>query len=726
LGNAAGDPLGNPFRIDDLLIDSGTQRVFRDGAEIALPKLSFDLLMALTRAAPNTVSQEELIRQVWIGLVVSPETVTQRVKLLRDALSDDSQSPRYVGLVRGRGYRLLPTPVSVATAPEKVLKAAAGPRPSRRIRYGLYATLATLLAAAVIWLTLGTGTEPPIDAAKGVRGFSIGVLPIDSLSPEAQEHDYFAAGMHDDLLTHLSQIEGLRVISRSSMLTYRAGDHKIPEIAEELGITHVLEGSVQQVGRQVRVNVQLIDAKLDTHVWAKKYDRDFSAAQILDIQEDIARSVADAMRLTLLTDSTAPLGITGISQAYGLYLTGNGYRQTAYDHYVSADFGRLLQIAEDHYRRALALDPDFALAYAALARVLAEIFWHQARPGAEAAIAEARVAAERSLQLLPELAEGHMGLAYYYYYGLRDYRRALEEIALAEARMPANAGILTTKMYLLRRLGRLNAYVETAGQAMELAPGDLMIASQYAWGLSKQWRLDEAEAVYTRLEQINPDSGKATLGSAMVKYLRSGEIEPLAAAAALAAEENPDTAWLLNWIAGNLKTSRDIVRRTQSIELSDSPAVQLKLGLTELSAGNQRLAYEQLEQARVLLEAKLAEASQAEPERYLSQLAVTLAALGRKDAAIEAGRSAVVRVPVEKDSLAGPRYLLDLALVYGSFGETDLALSTLEKAVSQPFAPQPWEWQHDPRLESARQRPEFRELVARYGAPAQRDQRGRY
>lgn len=714
---------GDRYGVADLLIDTGKQQVFRDDEEIPLPRLSFELLMALVRAAPNTVSQDELMRQVWAGLVVSPETVTQRVKLLRDALGDDSQSPRYVGLVRGRGYRLVSPVERLQPPPGDAADTKAPPVQASSARRGLLAVAVAVAAAALLVAATWWGFEHAPDPGRQPANPpdpSIAVLPFDSLSPEAREHDYFAAGMHDDLLTHLSQIEGLRVIARGSVLSFEPGRMRIRDIGRELGVTHVLEGSVQQVGLRVRVNVQLIETKGDAHLWAKIYDRDFSPAEVLDIQDDISRSVAEALRLTLLTESSAPQGTTTNVEAYALYVTGQGYRQRAWDQYVHKQFVDLLLIAEDHFRRALALDPGFALAHAALARVLAEIYWQNARPDAAAAKAtatEALAAAEQALKLAPGLPEGHLGLAYYYYYGLRDFPRALAELGRAENHMPADPGVLSLKLYLLRRLGRVDEFIDTAARAQQLAPRDLSFARLLAWGLRLQRRLDEAEAVYADIDRIEPGSHEAVFGLAVLRYLRDGAIAPLADTALGITEDFPQTAWQINWAAGDLQACREILERTAKFETEDSPPLNFKRGLVELAAGDRARAHDLLELARSELEKQLEQSGPDTRDRDLMHLSQVLAALGDEEAAVALGRSVVERIPAESDRLMGPIYLVELARVYGLFGRRQEAIEALERALAQPIAPSAWNWQHDPWLAGLRGEPGFESLVERYGVP---------
>jgi TolB-like protein/DNA-binding winged helix-turn-helix (wHTH) protein len=569
-------PAAASYRLDDLLVLPGTQQLLRDGKEIPLPRLSFDLLLTLIRAAPNTVTLDELMERVWPGLVVSPETVTQRVKLLRDALGDDSRAARYIGLVRGRGYRLL-VPALAGMGQDRAQADSKGGR-GKALLLG-----ALLLAVAALALYQGAHDRPPVTAPQ-LHEASLAVLPFATLSPAAQAQDYFAAGIHDDLLTRLAQVDALKVISRSSVLEYRDSRKNLRQIAHELGVANVLEGSVQQVDNRVRINVQLIEAASDTHLWAQTYDRELTVANLLDIQADIAGAIAHALQIKLLPALAIEPTATTDLDAYSAYLVGNGYRLRWLDEGDQA----LLPVAEDHYRRAIGLDPGFALAYAALARGLAEIYWQIPGRRNSALLEEARTAAERALQLVPDLAEAHLALGTYHYYGFRDYARALEEIALAERRMSGNADILATKSYILRRLGRLDDYVSALTRARQLAPRDPDYLGGLAWGLMLQQRYDESEELCGRLLELHPGSVSARFGLAQVKLRRDGEIGELRALITRYPERRPYLAWWFAWSDGDYTAARARLELQpgddQDLGDSEWPRSLLQ-ALTELYAG---------------------------------------------------------------------------------------------------------------------------------------------
>ncbi len=268
------EPAG--FRVGDLTIDLGTRQVSRAGQTLPLPRLSFELLLALIRRAPNVLTVDELMAEVWAGRVVNEETVAKRIELVREALGDDSKQSRYIALVRGHGYRLT-APVEASDSHARAADDAPSPR------------------------------------------LALAVLPLDDLSGDAE--GYFAAGMHDALITDLSKARALKVISRTSTLPYQKTNKPLPTIAAELGVDLIIEGSVLRADDRVRITVQLIAAN-DEHVWAQSYDGDLG--DVLRLQSEVARAVSEAVKLNLTpaerTRMTARRRVDVAS--YELYLKG--------------------------------------------------------------------------------------------------------------------------------------------------------------------------------------------------------------------------------------------------------------------------------------------------------------------------------------------------------------------------------------------------------------------
>ena len=240
------------YRLGDLTIDTGRQLVSRADDPIALPKLSYDLLLVLVRAAPNVVSLDELMRLVWPGIIVSPETISQRVKLLRDALGDDPRVPRYIAGLRGRGYQIVAAVKEIDDNP----------------------------AATAI-----SGSTPTASAAGPAR-VAICVLPFANMSGDP-EQEYFSDGITEDIITDLSKVSALAVTSHNSAFRFKGKPVDVLKVARRTKVTHVLEGSVRKADGRVRITAQLVDGSSNDHVWAERYDRDLN--NIFALQDEISR-----------------------------------------------------------------------------------------------------------------------------------------------------------------------------------------------------------------------------------------------------------------------------------------------------------------------------------------------------------------------------------------------------------------------------------------------------
>jgi adenylate cyclase len=323
------------YRIADLTLDTGRRLLLRDAAPISLGPLTYQLLLTLVEAAPNVVSHDELVRSIWGGRGVTPETISQRVKLLRDALSDDPANPRYVEGVRGHGYRLLPSVEIVAvpdTAPRRT--------PAKRVVRTAIALSLLVVAAVVAWIVVTTSAS-----TRGTReGTAIAVLPFADLS-EARDQQYLADGIAEEILNLLSKGTSLRVIARTSSFSFRDKNADIGSIAGALQVTHILEGTVRKAGERVRVTVRLVDASDGTRLWSESYDR--PVGDMLALQTDVARSVAAELKANLQSAANFPARRVN-AEAYELYLQG----QQKFREWRYAEAAR-------YFERAIAIDAEF-------------------------------------------------------------------------------------------------------------------------------------------------------------------------------------------------------------------------------------------------------------------------------------------------------------------------------------------------------------------------------
>jgi len=371
------------YQINDLVVDTGSRQVTRDGRPLKVVGLTFDMLAALAEAAPAMLTYEALADRVWDGRPVSPETMAQRAKMLRDALSDDAQAPRYIEPIRGQGYRLLA---------EVELLVGSSKQPSRTPWY--VAASLVLIAAALV---LGKD----LFVADNEIGLSVAVLPFADMS-ESQDQQFLADGFAEELINRLTRFEGLDVASRTSSFAYRGASTDTRAIADELGVATVLEGSVRRSGERIRVTAQLIDAASGYHLWSDSYEHELT--DIFDIQADIAEAVAGAFGVKMgVGDVNAfrGAGTTNI-EAYEAYLRG---MNIGLHPLVNSDERIRL------FEHAVELDPAYAAAWAALGLTLAARMWLFPVDEAPARLEQAIGALRKAVELGPDSAFAYMMLA---------------------------------------------------------------------------------------------------------------------------------------------------------------------------------------------------------------------------------------------------------------------------------------------------------------------------
>ncbi len=385
-----GDQENRPetYIVADLRVDIGRQCVFRGGVEVALPNLSFRLLVALIQEAPNVVSNGRLMELVWPGQVVSPETVNKRATLLRDALGDDAKEPRYISGVRSRGYRLIADVARVerfATPPEAPARAVAETSevesradtsavetqgvPKKHVRRWpgvgvlVVAVLAVSFAARIVLrdhqpsASIPKEVTRPVDAPVATRARTVAVLPFENISPDAADA-YLARGLPEMVLNRLSRVSGLAVIARNSSFALTTTGIDSQEIGRRLNSGYLVNGSVQRNADRLRVAVQLVDSTAGTLIWSANLDRALS--DIFTVEDELADQVASALAARVSGLEPRPLAHQRSEniEAYLAYLRGR------------ALLGRFSVAESDaavpYFEKAIALDPNFAAAYASL------------------------------------------------------------------------------------------------------------------------------------------------------------------------------------------------------------------------------------------------------------------------------------------------------------------------------------------------------------------------
>ncbi len=506
------------FRLADLEVDLGKAEVTRGGEKIALPKLSFDLLCALIKAAPTIVTNDELLQQVWPGLQVSPESVAQRVKLLRSAIGDDSQQPQYILGVRGRGYRLIPVPerqaesrppMSDATNPpinkasltEALAKESAtspqempsGRSLGSRKRLGLAAAVLVAIVVIVVGQRFLSSSHHAVQPATvAMLDKSIAVLPFVDMS-EKKDQEYFGDGMGEEIIDLLAKIPGLKVIGRTSSFQFKGKAEDLKSIATQLRVAYLLQGSVRKSADHLRVTAQLINAQDGTHLWSQTYDRNLS--DVLIVQNEIATKVASSLETEVVMREYLSRPALRSPEAYNLFLQGmhafEGFDQQAFEQAVS------------DFQRALDLDPAFAEA----SGVLGGTYLWGASVGyipTGVGIEQARRGAEHSIELDPNSVVG---------YGIRgqihdlfdwDWEAAERDLKHAVALAPNGREPLQGLAVHSLTMGRWDDALKLTMAALELDP--LGPGSYYWLGIIqlRRDRLPEAEAAIRRALEIAP------------------------------------------------------------------------------------------------------------------------------------------------------------------------------------------------------------------------------
>lgn len=457
------NPAASPdrrFRVLDLEVDLDRETVYRGKQRIELPELSFRLLSVLLGHAPHDVSKDDLIREVWGNVVVGDETLAQRVRLLRQALGEDSQSPRYFMSVRGRGYRLMCDAKPIGNAESTGIS-----------RTKLIASIFVVFAAAAVWFFNDAKLQLPQDQAQATSEISIAVLPFADLSAK-QDHGYFADGMQEELLTRLTDIDGLQVLSRTSVEPYRSASLSVPEIAARLNVGAVIEGSVRVDEDRVRITVQLIDAAQDAHIWADNYDRELSVQNIFSIQEEVARQITAALQLEYSSDdSPEPVQLpTSSLQAYQAYLIGR--------HHTFQVTPDDLELAITYLQRATDLDPDFAEAYAVLGWSYSFLGTRYGSMLPRDAFPKAKEAALKALALDGELADARSLYADILTWYDWDFDAAEREYLKAMQLDPVN--VLGYALFLSAH-GRNAEAIELIERRLKAQPDDAYVRMNAAW-----------------------------------------------------------------------------------------------------------------------------------------------------------------------------------------------------------------------------------------------------
>jgi len=510
------------------------------------------------------------------------------------------------------------------------------------------------------------------------------VLPFENLSEE-KANAYFADGIQDEILTRLSKIADLKVISRTSTQRYKSAPENLPEIARQLGVAHILEGSVQKSGDAVRVNVQLIKAANDSHLWAETFDRKLT--DIFSVESEVAKAIADQLRVKLTGQEEQVIAArpTDHPEAYDAYLRGLAYTLKTGNTQANS-LG-----AQRYLREAVRLDPKFALAWALLSDVDSRGYVTQALQPTVALREEARQAAETALTLQPNLGEALLAKGYYYYSCLKDYDAAVRYFEQARQFLPNSSRIPQSLAYVARRRGEWDRSESYFNEAERLDPRNVKLLSSHAGSYIMLRRFPEALRKLEQVLNITPDDVDTIVLKAGIAQAEGDLPRASALLAPLRPAANLHHALQTQVYQAILeRRPAEIIPRLKEILAQPDPALgfyngelRFYLGWAQEVAGDEAAAQESWRQARNELESFLKE----QPDNYhlLGDLALTNMGLGDKAAALSLAERAMAVIPIEKDPMDGPWPLEILARVAARIGEPDRAITALEKLLSIPY-----------------------------------------
>jgi serine/threonine-protein kinase len=499
-------------------------------------------------------------------------------------------------------------------------------------------------------------------------------------------------------------------------MSYRgAGTRNAREIGKALGVATLLEGSVRRVGNRVRVNVQLIDASNDKHVWAEDYDRDLT--DVFAIQTDLAQKIASALQAKLSPNEKARLDRrpTQNPEAYLLFVQAHDYANRA------EMFHDTSLKAEPLFEQAIKLDPNFAAAFAGLSMVESWVY-HNSDP-VPSRREKARLNAVEALRLQPDLPEGHLALGFSYYYGDRDYERALDEFEIARRGLPNESQAYMAIGAIQRRQGKWAESNANLEKAATLDPKNTNVLAQLCFSYIAQRNFETADQLLDRALAASPQAFQLCALKGFMAVLWKGDLAAAEKIFPSTGTEN-DPEGLITWGRAFILTlERKFPEALQVLErfrgetmltTTTAPAPKALLqGLIHLLQGDKTKAQPELERARVVSEKLLREAP--EDSARHAQHGLILAALGQKQEAVAEGKRAVELLPESQDALDGPQATANLAQIYAWTGEFDEAFRLLDHLFSVPSNLTIPMLKLDPAWDPLRQDPRYQALIDRYG-----------
>jgi len=515
---------------------------------------------------------------------------------------------------------------------------------------------------------------------------SIAVLPFENLSEE-KANAYFAEGIQDEILTRLSKIADLKVISRTSTQHYKSAPENLPAIARQLGVAHILEGSVQKSGNAVRVNVQLINAATDSHLWADTFDRKLT--DIFSVETEVAKAIADQLRAKISPNEKAAIEQrpTADLEAFDLYVRAKALWADASDPLHAKD---KLPEAVRLLDEATARDPHFLFSWCLLSRVHGAIYWY-GFDRSSTRLELANRAVQTALRLQPNAGEAHLALAIYYYYGFLDYAAAHRELDIARHTLPNNPEVFEYTGYIERRQGNWEAGTRNLERALELDPRNIFLLQQIALNYLSQHRYSDRERILDRVLSIVPGDALTRTNRAAGALDWRADVRPLQRTLAAVIAEDPSVASDVDYpdyaLCERTKEAAERVLKNYPREGvatsygANCPHAYWE-GVIARWEGDSAKAQSAFSAARSEVEKDLEK--QPNFAAALSLMAVIDAGLARKNDAIREGRRACELLPISKDAIDGVALAVNLAQIYAWTGEKDLAIEQIATIQRSP------------------------------------------
>ncbi len=597
------------------------------------------------------------------------------------------------------------TPEGIRSTPS-----AAAPKTRRRRNIIMLVATGVMVSAVAGFFLL-----PRISSARKIDK-SIAVLPFENFSDD-KENAYFADGIQDDVLTNLSKIGDLKVISRTSVMSYRGKTSNVREIGKALGVATILEGSVRRIGNRVRVNVQLINAENDEHIWAEDYDRDLT--DVFAIQTDLAQKIANELRAKLSPSEKQQIERkpTENGEAYLAFVQAHNL-QNAFE-----DFEKLKQ-SEQMYERAINLDPKFALAFARYSQLESWIV-HTFDPTRERR-EKARAFAEQALQLQPDLPEAHLAMGFSLYYGDNDFEAALKEFEIAQHGLPNESEGYLALGAIQRRLGKWSKSTASLEKAASLNPKDSWPLQNLVFNYQMLRDFDAADKTIDRGLQINPTGVGLWEIKSQLAIAEKGDPSVAEKAFQTVKSMPMNNEEKLRIVGGRAdvflleRKYKEGLREAESLPDDLFASIPAKLCFKYYLIGFARKALQDEAGARVaflkakdLVEAQLKQSPDSADMHI--QLAKILAYLGEKDAALAEARHATELLPESKDAFGGPEITAGVAEVHAILGDNGRAIEILDGLLSRPSSVTVEGLKVNPIWDPLRNDPQFQALLNKHG-----------